>query len=147
MEKIPYIKNKTLRENITRYLKHNNTSITQIAKTTQLAPSTINNYVSRGFLTENMKESKLGNKIKAFINTFFIDGIPNKIDTQKKRENLYALFQCENCQYSMHLTKGCFKFGLTKEEINAQHHIETRNFGGFRLSSVKRCPYARESER
>lgn len=49
---------------------------------------------------------------------------------------------CARCEYRMKGSPGCFKFGLTKEEINKKPYVETLNCGSYTMDHDKKCPYA-----
>jgi len=59
-----------------------------------------------------------------------------------------ALFEhmgCDTCPYRMKSQQGCYKFGLTKHEINKGAFICTQNHGAYELSKEKPCPHATRS--
>lgn len=49
---------------------------------------------------------------------------------------------CARCEYRMKSSPGCFKFGLTREEVNKKPWIETLRQGAFIMDASKKCPYA-----
>ena len=61
---------------------------------------------------------------------------------QQKSKTLYNLMECATCTFRMISEPGCFKFGLTKNEINRGYQITLSDNSSFELSSIKPCPYA-----
>ncbi len=58
--------------------------------------------------------------------------------------SLFELMGCASCQYRMRAAgnHGCYKFGLTKREIDKGAYIDTLKDGSFTLSKRQQCPHS-----
>lgn len=56
--------------------------------------------------------------------------------------SLWEMMGCEECKYRAKSYGGCYKFGLSKEEINAGAHISTPKDGAYHISMQQYCPHA-----
>jgi len=61
--------------------------------------------------------------------------------------NLWEMMGCEECGYRAKTYKGCYKFGLSKEEINAGARITTLKCGEYTMSMQQYCPHAAKKEK
>lgn len=57
-------------------------------------------------------------------------------------QQLYNLFECKTCPYRSFVGDGCWKFSITRNEINSGYTIHTKEGGIIPLSEEKQCPYS-----
>lgn len=141
MSKISYRTDLTIAQNIAKVREHTGLTNESLGRQIGISGSVFGMYASCGFKTNAGNESSITKKVKAHVETFFIDGIPDLVFTSKK-ENLFELFGCAACEFRSKSQKGCMKFSLTKNEINGGYFINTIDHGSFALSRSKPCPYA-----
>jgi len=142
MSKIPYQPELSPAKNMFKLKEHLGLSTVQLAKQIgHVNPQVLNNTVKQNFKTANGNETERTLSIKTSLSTFFSNGIPENI-SPKTKEDLFALMGCASCDSRTKTHKGCYKFCLTKEDINKGPFINTHNHGAFTLSEHRFCPYA-----
>jgi len=142
-EKLTYNENISLRKNINALQKKFSLSIDEICHNAGVINKNFAAYMASNFRPSGKLTPKT-EKLKAYLDTFFIDGIPDNARTKDTTGDLYKIYGCAQCRYRYKSLNhdGCYKFSLTKEQINRGAWVETLKHGAFFLSERSKCPQA-----
>lgn len=141
MSKIPYRPDLTISQNIARIREHTGMTNADLGKQIDVRGEVFAMYASCGFKTNAGNETSVTRKIRAHAESFFTDGIPDVV-FRVQTSNLYELFGCASCEFRTKSHQGCYKFGITKAEINGGYFITASDMSAFALSKTQPCPYA-----
>jgi hypothetical protein len=140
---IDYDPELTLKQNIKRARKILRIDTTTIVKATGLSRPSVNAYIGYNLRSANGNQTPTSRILRDYISGLFAGGIPDDIITEDTQtHDLYELYGCAKCRYRMRSQPGCYKFSITRTEINRGYTIITQRGGAIRLSAKSRCPYA-----
>ena len=143
IQPILYRREVSLSHNIDTMRKHFRLTNEDFGKAIGMSAAGAGMYIKHHFRTQHGSQNQKTKALKAYLDRFFIGGIPDEALKQEHRQDLYTLFKCAKCRYRMKSQHGCIKFSLTKAEINHGAYIVTLSGGGYSLSAKNRCPHAR----
>jgi len=140
---IPYDQALSLQRNIQRVRKHLGLSIKDICANAGVVYGNFSTYITSNFRPSG-KLTPTTVKLKAYLDTLFDNGIPDDARTKDATGDLYTLYGCAKCRYRYKSLNhdGCYKFSLTKEQINRGAWVNTIKHGSFYLNEKSKCPYA-----
>jgi len=130
----------SLRKNVNR-LKERGIYTSRLGALAGIGKNAVNAYIRYGFRTISGNTTGATELLRREVGKFFTD-FPEDFGKPEAKADLFEAYGCAKCRYRMRSQAGCFKFGLTKKEINAHPWVNTLHHGAFTMTKTARCPHA-----